>query len=655
MTMLKRVGIVLSLIAALWLAGCAQVEVKKKPAPPKPPLVTPAEEAKKRLASAETAFAQRRFADAEKIFADYLRRFARQPGYRLALLRHGQCKLALDSPEAARRDFELYLRKFPDSGHAPEASLGLAEALIRLQRPLPALSALIGVPAKGLSEGQTVRYYDLTAQARFALNQPKTALSALVKGYASAPEEMKPVLIARLEKFIAYWPEETLVTLGGLYASPFPAAYLLNGLAQRALSDQNWTKALFYQKELIRRFPNHPLARRAGRERAWARLSESGVVTLGCLLPLTGPLAEYGQRLLEGMQLAAGVFDADSPFKLVIEDTADDPLVATAALERLALQEDALAIVGPLSGRLALAAAEKAQEIGVPLITLTQNPEVAKTGPWVMRNFITPRALIAALAKRAVADLKLRRVAVLYPETGYGRRMSELMADQVRSNGGEIVHSVSYPPDLADLADQLMLIGGQEPDDPPREEPLPFDALFIPDGYVQASQIAPQLAFYDLTPIALLGTNLWHDPELIKLAGPYVQGAIIPTSFFPESGEARVKDFVERFGKTYGRRPGLFAALGYDAMRLVVDVVTHQEIETRKDLLDALLKTKAYPGVTGLTEVNDQGEAVKKPYLVTVKGDKFVAAPTEPPPPPEESPPPGPPAEAPPEVKVDNW
>ena len=53
---------------------------------------------------------------------------------------------------------------------------------------------------------------------------------------------------------------------------------------------------------------------------------------------------------------------------------------------------------------------------------------------------------------------------------------------------------------------------------------MDFDAVFIPDTYNMVGLIAPQLRFYGIEDVLLLGTNLWHSGHLMEMARKYVQG-----------------------------------------------------------------------------------------------------------------------------------
>jgi len=159
------------------------------------------------------------------------------------------------------------------------------------------------------------------------------------------------------------------------------------------------------------------------------------------------------------------------------------------------------------------------------------------------------------------------------------------------------------------------------------QEPQPivdFDALFIPDAPQKAGLIIPQLAFNDVEGIYLLGTNLWHSPTLIDMSREYVQGAIMADGFFAESRNSAVQQFVKDFEKIYGEKPGVIEATTYDTASILFMLLGRDDIRFRSALRKALMQVDHFPGVTGLTSFDDLGEARKVPYLLRVKGDRFI-------------------------------
>lgn len=159
------------------------------------------------------------------------------------------------------------------------------------------------------------------------------------------------------------------------------------------------------------------------------------------------------------------------------------------------------------------------------------------------------------------------------------------------------------------------------------EEPEPiidFDAVFIPDAPQKAGLIIPQLAFYDVRETYLLGTNLWHSDRLIEMARQYAQGAIMTDGFFAQSTAPHISSFVSLFQETYAQKPEYIEAVAYDTAMILFELVSRPEIQFRSVLREELAKLKDYPGVTGLTSFDENGDVHKKLHLLQIKGHGFV-------------------------------
>jgi ABC-type branched-subunit amino acid transport system substrate-binding protein len=161
-------------------------------------------------------------------------------------------------------------------------------------------------------------------------------------------------------------------------------------------------------------------------------------------------------------------------------------------------------------------------------------------------------------------------------------------------------------------------------EDEEREPIVDFDAIFIPDEPNKAGLIIPQLAYYDVKDVVLLGTNLWHSDSLIRMAEQFVQGAVMPDAFFVESEYAQVKEFVERFEETYQEKPGYIEAVMYDTAMLLLDIVSKPHIRFRSELKAELFNLVEFQGVTGATRFDENGDAQKKLHLLTIKGKRFI-------------------------------
>ena len=175
---------------------------------------------------------------------------------------------------------------------------------------------------------------------------------------------------------------------------------------------------------------------------------------LGAILPLSGPYEEYGDRILKSLILAGGFFDAgqESFAELYIEDSKMRPEKARQGMLKLAERKNLLAVIGPLSSEEAFAAAEAAEEKGVPLITLTKNEEVTRVGPYCFNGVPSTRNQLRHLVHYAIDDRRINRIAILFPDVPSGRDAAEFFRDEVKKSGKKVTHFIPYQGEDTDFS-----------------------------------------------------------------------------------------------------------------------------------------------------------------------------------------------------------
>jgi len=358
---------------------------------------------------------------------------------------------------------------------------------------------------------------------------------------------------------------------------------------------------------------------------------------IACLLPLAGPFAIYGQEVLSGIQLGLGVQDGfpdktHQELEILVRDTQGDPDEAASQVEALAENKNVLAIIGPLASKSATAAAQKAQQLGIPIITLTQKEGITNEGDMVFRNFLTPAREVDEVASKAAGGMGLRRFGILYPDNAYGRYLMNMFWDRVEELGGMITAVESYRPNQTDVGAEIKKMVGLyyprlDPSPLPDAKPQPivdFDAVFIPDTAEQVALIAPQFPFQGAFNVRLLGSSLWQSKELLRTAGDYLQGAVFPSAFFSEADSESVKAFVSRYREEYGSDPGVLAATGYDTILFMRSLFRKSAIRTKEDLLKALKGAQGFYGVTGHIAFDQNREVLRRPVLLSIQGRKII-------------------------------
>jgi ABC-type branched-subunit amino acid transport system substrate-binding protein len=170
---------------------------------------------------------------------------------------------------------------------------------------------------------------------------------------------------------------------------------------------------------------------------------------------LTGPYALYGHEILRGIQLGMDIFnrsEGTQDLELAIRNTYGTVEDTIAGLEELVNNEKVMAIIGPLASIPATAAVKKAQELGVPIISLTQKAGITGEGDMVFRNFLTPSREVEAILNRAIEEMGINRFGIFYPDNAYGRFLMNAFWDRVEEMGGTITAVEAYNPDETDFA-----------------------------------------------------------------------------------------------------------------------------------------------------------------------------------------------------------
>jgi ABC-type branched-subunit amino acid transport system substrate-binding protein len=397
--------------------------------------------------------------------------------------------------------------------------------------------------------------------------------------------------------------------------------------------------------------------------------------TIGVVLPLSGPFGGIGQETLRGILLAAGVFGSTAPpaesgsatgMRVLVRDTGGSGARAAAAVRELAGHGEVQAVIGPLLTEEVQPAADAAQATGVPLLTLTRHESVVRAGAPVFRVGLTRRMEAEVLADHAVRELGMHRFAILHPDDEYGREFEERVWQALEARGGRVVAVAGYTPDTSDFSGPIRsLVGwsllteaerqraaerdaaGSPPsgstagaargapplwsDHAKLEEPAPdalppivdFDALFVPDTPDKVALVVPQLRLQGVEGVTLFGTSAWQHPDLLHI-GPRLEGAFFTSAFDPGNPAPIVEEFDRRYSETFDEAPSAFAAQGFDAANLVALQLVRGASD-RTAVAQDLRETRRYPGVSGTTTIDADGNARKRPFLVGVRAGAFVS------------------------------
>ena len=638
-----------------------------KPPVPSAPVATGAED--DLFLAAEKMYEARDYPQALDAYRRYLNQYPERPLAPAALMKIGKINSILGNDDEARRAYERLISEYPGSSFNPDARVEILSTYSHEANYEQVIEQASDVLRNIDSPPHIFRVYALVGDAYLALGLPLDAFKYYLAAQQRAMDFEQEAIAQKIKAVIAQLDSEQILELLKGMDNKVLEGDLMFQLGLNYAMHEKYKEALVALGNFLDQFPEHEDALLA--EDLIKQIKENALLgryKVGCLLPLSGPYQAVGYRALKGIELALDRFSSktqDPQVSIVVKDSGGSPEQTRIAMQEL-IDEQVAAIIGPIVT--AEVAAAEAQKSKIPIITLTQKDNITSIGDYVFRNFITPEMQVNALVDYATLWLGLNRFAILYPDETYGMTFMNLFWDRLIEDGAKVVGLESYNPQSTDFAnpikklvglyyeipedlkaaaelsvdresDNRPLVQGDSETPPDREnageiqeqkkeeEPeaiVDFDAVFIPDSPRTAGLIIPQLAFYDIKDVYLLGTNLWHSDDLIKMATPYVQGAIMPDGFFAESSDPVVQDFVRAFEDTYEEKPGFIEAVVYDSAMMVFSVLIKPDLQFKSELRNELLNLTDFVGVTGPTHFNEDGEAQKQLHLLRIRGKKFV-------------------------------
>lgn len=414
---------------------------------------------------------------------------------------------------------------------------------------------------------------------------------------ADVPSEAKDDARAHLDPIIEALTAEELETLFGQlprsgYAwAPVSRRALREAFAQGELGRVRAIAAALAEERVPLDRELQSIALRA------ERTGQTDLRAIGAILPLSGRGREVGQLALQALMLGAGLPPDRPPSeetpRVFFRDSAGDAERAARAVDDLVTLHQVVAIVGPVDGRAGRAAARRAQELGVPLISLSPDPTIVEAGDFVFRLFFSPRDEADALVSAAYTAGS-RRFAVLRPDHGYGETMSEAFREAVGRIGATWVGETTYEPGATSLGETMAALENQT-----------FDTLIVPDHARQLSVVAPSLAAAGwwsrdpassatppegARPIRLLVPTVGLDGELVRTTGRYLQGSLFSKPFHAPTATGVGREFADAFQQRYQRTPDAYGAAAFDAFQLVRAAV-ERGATTRAQVREALARS----------------------------------------------------------------
>lgn len=342
-------------------------------------------------------------------------------------------------------------------------------------------------------------------------------------------------------------------------------------------------------------------------------------IPVGAVLPMSGEDQIYGDAVRKGLELAyeeiqtSGEFDVQLDLEIV--DSGSNPTQAKDLLLQQYDDRNALLAIGGVTSAEAKEMIAVAERFDRVLISPTASaPELSGLSTSFYRIFPSDFSAAGRMAQFISQDLKVDEVVVIAEEKQeYAKGIQEAFQSAYEGYGGKVVEQIEFPPNTSDFSGLM-------------ERVLTLDPKAV---YLTAYGDAIGAMIQELRGNGykgkILTTSAFASPHFIGPVVDSVVGVILTQSVFElDSDHAHIKTFVNKFKERHGEEPDIFAAHGYDVMKVVAAAVTGRpalESEVPKGLRDV----KDFPGVTGSIQFNDKGDVLKYPrvYIIGRDGELY--------------------------------
>jgi len=344
-------------------------------------------------------------------------------------------------------------------------------------------------------------------------------------------------------------------------------------------------------------------------------------VKIGVVLPLTGPIAAFGQTSKDGLEIAHAQNDKlknGDTVKLIVLDDRGDKVEAATAVKRLLNKDNVTVILGEVASGNSMAMAPVAEKAKTPMIThASTNPRVTKGKKYVTRACFIDPFQGAVMAKYAIDSGMKKAVVVTDAKQDYSVGLSKAFKKAYKANGGKVLKTVLINSGDKDFNAQVSTIKSLNPDIIAFTGYYPEAALMVK----QARAMGVQTPF--------IGADGVGFPELVKIGGKASEGFMYTDHFNEAAAESpEAKAYVEAFHKKYNKAADSMGALAADAYGMILDAM-NKCIDEKKGADDKecinqkLRNTKDYKGITGVINIDENGNAVKSAVINAVKDGKF--------------------------------
>jgi branched-chain amino acid transport system substrate-binding protein len=336
-------------------------------------------------------------------------------------------------------------------------------------------------------------------------------------------------------------------------------------------------------------------------------------VKIGVLVPKTGKGATWGDAAEVGTQLATDEINAAGgiggvKIKLVFYDYEAKESHGITFINKLAEADKVLAVSGPCFSSVVEVVFPLLNDLKIPVISYcSAKPGLGTLSDWGFRNSITSDKQLPPTVAAWAAEYNPKTVVIIHDlEDAVSKAEgADVFPKLFADSGIEVLKTLTYRTKDTDYSAQITEAKALNP-----------DGIALGSCYQQAAAIVKEARKQGLD-APVVGGACTGAPEFITIGGKATEGSYVSTAAWMDDPSDLVQTFVKAIKARNGDKPFPYSApRAYDNMYILKMIMEAEGVTNKAEDLEAdrlkikqgWAKLKDYPGVSGLTSMNDAGD-----------------------------------------------
>jgi branched-chain amino acid transport system substrate-binding protein len=328
-------------------------------------------------------------------------------------------------------------------------------------------------------------------------------------------------------------------------------------------------------------------------------------IKVGVAQPLTGPLASWGQDMLNGVTLAVEDINKDGfrvkghpiTIEIVPVDDQSNPDIGKKVAQQL-VDAGVVAVIGHLNSGVSMAAAPIYAEKHLAEFAISTHPKYTELGfDTTFRLVANDNLQAKAIGSFSASQFKASNYAVLDDGTPYGKDLAAGATAELKKAKREIVLQQSFDNKTTHFDEIAAKIKATH-----------TEVIVTTLSDFQVVALIDALKSVDYTNVYMLGADGLKTPLTLTRAGVlkglYAASPILEIKEFGATGTV----FLDKYRAKFKTEPVYGSHYAYDAMYILSEAIRSAKSADPQKILTAVRKMDRYAPVTGSMTWDAKGE-----------------------------------------------